>query len=564
MGGIGNNQLSTGASINFADGNDTFTLARLFAGAGSIDFGAGADVLTASSLFATEGTTLDFGAGADTFNLSGLLSADNLTIDGLETFNHSGLVVMGLGIVTASTGGGKVWTQTDGASNDVLRLNGVAWTGSGSARVFADALLGETTQLGCATLTGAADCLDLRGGTTAGSTAIRINYSGDDATLGAYNPVGATVVDVNGGASAAGHFVLDPASSAYVADPVLGGSLERPGLFRYILEYDPDTQRHLLVGLPKSEVMEYAILSGAAHSIWHMTANTVTGRQTDLREGAAGGAVWLRTAGEYTRRDVVTTFRGLSQDYAVDNGYKLYAGTILGGLDLLTGSSGEFDYVAGAQIGYVGSSFDLNESDSSGRFSGATGGAYASLWSDWFFLDGALNLNGLTLDYESLALNGVKTTTFLNSIGASAQAGARTMLTENTFAEPLAAVSWVRTSFEEISLNGGEVEPGDAESLRGGLGMRLGATLPGESVSASYFVKGMAWNEFEGESSGVVHNPGVDLPFADEFTGAFGEAELGINVYSADNTLSGFLTSGVKWKDGYSAVNLSLGVRMAW
>ena len=67
-----------------------------------------------------------------------------------------------------------------------------------------------------------------------------------------------------------------------------------------------------------------------------------------------------------------------------------------------------------------------------------------------------------------------------------------------------------------------------------------------------------------GASGGVVGNPGVGLPFADEFSGAFGEAEAGVNVHSASGALTGFLTSGVKFKDGYSAVNLALGVRMAW
>ena len=80
----------------------------------------------------------------------------------------------------------------------------------------------------------------------------------------------------------------------------------------------------------------------------------------------------------------------------------------------------------------------------------------------------------------------------------------------------------------------------------------------------SYFVTGRAWNEFDGETDGVVHNPGVDLPFADELTGSFGEAEAGLSLHNDANTLSGFLTSGVKFKDGYNAVNLSLGVRLAW
>ena len=93
---------------------------------------------------------------------------------------------------------------------------------------------------------------------------------------------------------------------------------------------------------------------------------------------------------------------------------------------------------------------------------------------------------------------------------------------------------------------------------------RVGGDVDGQIANLSYFVTGRAWNEFDGETEGVIHNPGADLPFDDELTGAFGEAEAGLSLSNDANTLSGFLTSGVKWKDGYNAVNLSLGLRMAW
>ena len=39
---------------------------------------------------------------------------------------------------------------------------------------------------------------------------------------------------------------------------------------------------------------------------------------------------------------------------------------------------------------------------------------------------------------------------------------------------------------------------------------------------------------------------------------------MGINLFNSANTFSGFLTSGVKFKDGYNAIDLALGMRMAW
>src|SRR5690606_30675761 len=120
--------------------------------------------------------------------------------------------------------------------------------------------------------------------------------------------------------------------------------------------------------------------------------------------GAEGGSLWMRVAGEYTKRDVATAFSVFGDDFTFDNSYKLYAGTVIGGLDLISGRTGAFEDVLGAQIGYVGSSFDLTASPSSGKFTGATGGVYGSLWNSRAFLDAALNINGLTLDYDTPGL----------------------------------------------------------------------------------------------------------------------------------------------------------------
>ncbi len=549
--GVGHNHLGGGAAvaasgINFGGGNDTLNVASF---------------LSIGAFSTPRQNSIDFGSGADTFSMSGTLTLNGTTFSNLEAFNNSGLILMGV----ARTGSQVLeidWATSDRVADDRLSMPGTTFTGSGSSRIVMDVALSTGVQQGCETLTGIADCLDLRGGATAGVTTLTINNLSPDALQAGYDPLGITLVDVGGGTSARRHFVLDPNIVGFDADPLLGGIIDRPGLFRYALRYDADNQRHLLASLPRWELFEYGVLANAAHSIWHMTTSTVTDRQTDLRDGN-GSTVWLRTTGEYSKRDAEMTFTSVGETFALDNSYKLYAGTVMGGRDFIVGGTDAYDYVAGAQLGYVSSSLDFDGSEASGRLTGATGGVYASLWSDWFFFDGAVNLNGLTLDYESPSL-GSRTTTFLNSVGAQVDGGVRARLTETAFAEPLVTLAWVRTSFEEISLSGGEIKPTDAESLRGALGLRLGSTLAGDSLGATWFVAGRAWYEFEGENRGVVVNPGADLPFSDAFTEAFGEAELGVNVFNAANTLSGFATTGVKWKEGYSAVNLSLGMRMAW
>jgi hypothetical protein len=424
-----------------------------------------------------------------------------------------------------------------------------------------DVMPGAGAQEGCATVT-FGDCLDLRGASTAGVTLLTLNdVSANTATQGGFDPVGITLVDVTGaGTSAAGDFVLDPNSAGYVAD--YGGAISRPGLFVYALRYDAANQRHNLVGLPRASVLEYAMLPGAARSIWQMTTDTTLGRQTDLRAGSEG-EVWLRATGEYSKRDVSTGFENFGDTFTFDDAYKLYAGTIIAGMDLISGTSSGYDYVLGAQLGYVGSSFDLDASDSSGRMTGATGGVYGSFWNSRFFFDGTFNTNFLTLDYDQPSL-GSKTNTWLRSVGAQGEAGMRLMLGERFYAEPLADAAFSYTTFEELSLAGGEIRPDDAQSRRAALGLRLGADYPGQSVNWSYFLTGRAWHEFDGDSRVVVKNPGADLVYADDFSGTFSEFEAGLNLSNDSGTVSGFVTSGVKAQGGYSAVDLSAGVRLRW
>lgn len=556
----------TGSRVLFNNTGSTATGGRWTASGASVFTGFD-DTINMAGLAlntAADGTTIDFGAGTDTLNMSSRLVVNGeVTLTNLEAFNNSGVIYFG----------GTSGTATDSAADDVLRMAGGTFTGSGDSRIAVDVFLGAETQAGCETLTGAGDCLDLRGGSTAGSTAgatlvtvtnlaLGNTFGENEIALGEYNPVGVTVVDVGSGVSAAGHFVLDPNSVDYAEDPAYGGIISRPGLFAFALRYDAANQRHVFVGVPRTATMEYAMLPGAARSVWYMTSQAITDRQGDLR-GGTQGTVWLRARGEYSKRDISTELAVFDDTLAFDNSYKLYAGTIIGGMDLISGTSGGYDYVLGAQLGYVGSSFDLDAAESSGRMTGATGGVYGSVWTPRFFLDTTFNTNFLTLDYDAPAF-GSKTNTWLRSVGAQAEAGMRYMLGERMYVEPLAAAAFVYTTFEEVSLFGGEIRPDDAQSRRAALGLRVGADYPGQSVNWSYFLTGRAWNEFDGESVVVVNNPGDDLVYGDDFSGTFSEFEAGLSLANDAGTLSGFVTTGVKAQDGYSAVDLSTGLRLRW
>ena len=181
---------------------------------------------------------------------------------------------------------------------------GLAVAGPFGAQLLAD--LGATVQTSCATLT-AADCFSLTGGTTTGSTLIKITDNSPNA-FGAFNPGGIVLVDVTGGTTSASNFSLDPNSSHWRADPSSPDGVLDKGLFMYDLILDPATKQHELVGVPDGEAFEFTTLGQAAQSAWYQTTGTWSDRQADLRDQAGdisenGYGVWMRISGGAASRD---------------------------------------------------------------------------------------------------------------------------------------------------------------------------------------------------------------------------------------------------------------------
>lgn len=562
----------TGSGVTF----DTSGTTASWQATGASVFTAMADVVTIAasapvgfapvdSLF--DGATLDFGAGADLLRVNSRLTAQDATVRNLETLTNTGMLtsrslsLVGLGAFNNSGTISLLPTET---YTSYLSIPEATFTGTGASQIDVGVAFDGRSQPDCASPVGAIGCINLQGGATAGSTLVVFSDIAPIATSG-YVADGLTFIDVSGGTTDPSHFTFDISGLNAIDHPLYGEVIDRAGYFVYMPRFDAETQRYMLISQPRDgQLFEYTMLPGAAQSIWQLTTHTITDRQADLRGKGATGEVWLRAAGEVSQRNFGSAFQGYDATYNFDHAYKLYAGTIIGGMDLIAGESGDYDYVLGVQLGYVSSSFDLETSESSGQFTGATGGVYASVWNSRYFFDSTFNVNALTLDYDAPALSS-QTNTWLNSIGAAAEAGARYMLSERFYAEPLVAGSFTQTTFEEISLTSGEVQPEDASSRRAALGLRVGADYAGQSVNWSYFLTGRAWHEFEGESEGVFTNPGDNLPLsADDFSGTFSEFEAGLTMSNDAGTVSGFVTSGVKAQDGYSAVNLSTGIRLRW
>ncbi len=562
---------NSNARLNFGTGNDSFTLGgtalTTWSAGVAFDFGTGQDTLTISnSRVRVLGAVVDLGGNAgDAFSLTGtmIVDEDGLTIRGAETVTLSGLIVMGTGRETDVPTSPITYSTSDGFADDVLRIENGTFTGSGSGRVVMDVNMDAgSVQANCATLT-AADCLDLRGASTAGQTLLTINSISAGAEAGSYSSSGITLVDVAGaGTSAQGHFALDPNSEGYVVDRTFGPVIERRGLIGYGIRYDTANQRHVLAGLPRADVLDYSVLGGATHAIWHMTTEAVTDRQADLR-AVGEGSIWVRATNDHAQRDQATDFVSFGETFSQDVSYSLDAASLMAGMDLTSGKSGGSNHAIGVQAGYVTATAKLGSDTSNADFTGATVGLYGSLWNDRWYLDGALNLNLLAVDHNSFGL-GSKTNTRTESLGAKAEGGYRLRFGEAYFAEPMATVAWVTSRFEEMSLAGGEIKPDDASSLRGALGVRVGADIKGDTLQGRYFVTGRIWNETDGQSDVTVSNPGEPFTLSDELSGTFRELEIGLSLGNKSDTVSGFISAGLKDKRDYDATNLSAGFRLNW
>src|SRR5690606_38321640 len=156
-------------------------------------------------------------------------------------------------------------------------------------------------------------------------------------------------------------------------------------------------------------------------------------------------------------------------------------------------------------------------------FSGMSGGVYGGYASGPFFIDGAINANGVVMRSAVPALGlGADATIDTNvvSLGGQVDGGMRLGLGEQAFIEPLLSLSYVRISADDAfvrasqdpTLPGDTLSWDDATSLRGGAGARLGFGHEIGAVALRYTLLGRIWNEFEGENGLVVRNAGPDAP----------------------------------------------------
>jgi hypothetical protein len=502
-----------------------------------------------------------------------------LVVAGVSEFHNAGQIMLGGGF--KNTVGIPDPTVTDKWYDDILSLPGITLVGAGG-HIYMD-VDPSGTQADCTRdpVTGdlaAADCVMIPGGATEGPIYVALvePVAGDRGRL---NTSGIVLVDVTGGTSAQGDVVIGPAMAGW--SPMFGGSADK-GIFRYVIGYDEDTQRHSLYTILSDTSYQFSRLGTAAQSLWRTSTGTWLERQADLRgdiDEGVGGGVWLRTIGQKEDRDLSDSTEAGGATFTYDNSSEQTSYAVTGGIDLMNGADGEQAYVLGLMAGYAHSDVTYAGSVNEVRLNGGSLGAYASYLSGGFYLDGLINAHRLTMRQEAPGFNffpeGTLLSTRVMTMGLQLDSGWRFPVTANAFVEPLVGLSYVRADLEDFDVQpddtgrpGLRVSYDDPTSLRGSVGGRIGLEQDFGVVRAQFSVLGRLWNEFKGENGVTIDNEAFptdpQIVLIDDFGGRFTEAGLGASVYSAGGAVSGFLNVGGKFADDYEAQTASAGVRVAF
>lgn len=578
----GGSTLEIGATATWG----TVGLSRFSTGDDTISIAEGGMMMTSPGRYVSVvpaggiATTLDFLGGENVMDNAGTIFLGEsravgrsgntsvpkesiTTFVNLDQFNNSGLIVFGRH--ASDTG------ISDFVSDDTLAIPGGAFTGLAGSTLMMDASMSIGGQTDCADRV--ADCLDLSGGETAGVTSIilRDTFLGD---RGGASPV--MLVDVAGGTSAQGHFVLDPASDGY--DARFGGVINK-GLLLFALRYDPEAERHALVAAPSGAALQFASAVQSAQHIWRSASGSWFDRQADLRGQLGGretdGGGWVRFTWDTAERDLPQTSDAGGATFSFDNSFSQdgYAATL--GFDLV-GASGESQgYVVGVMAGYAHTELEYDASPNRARFDGFLGGAYASYLSGPFFVDGMFSAAGLVMHNHIPSLNLFPAESELDTdvrvLGGQLETGWRFDVADGLFVEPTASLSYSRTTFEDVvapssdvARPGNTLEYDDATSLRGALGARLGVDVDHGPVLAQYSLLARAGNEFDGEAGVTLQSTGQGVLMSDDFSGAFTEVALGVSLFSPGGALSAFGKVHAAHAQDHESLGATAGFRFRW
>lgn len=587
----GRGWVTAGTSL-FAQGNDTINIAAsggLYAGQYNLGFDSG-----------DTSTSFDFLTGTNTINNEGVLIvgpsrfrnreiAATLELVNLDSFNNSGLITLGQNRNNTNFGTGvsPPADVPDEFADDVLAMQGAAFTGSGDSRIVFDVLLtgGLQGQDSCARIGGgnnrlpAADCVDLRNGTTAGHTLVEVHDTvpGD---RGAFFPDGIVLIDVSGtGTSAAGHFSLSPDSSQY--RDVFGGVVDK-GLIFYPLIYDAENQQQKLYGVPNDSALQQPLIAHGAEQVWRTATAGWFDRQADQRDVdravGNGGGIWFRANSDSGDRSVGSEVPVAGETLVWNNSHQLDTWSATFGVDLVSSASADRAWVFGGMAGYAHGEMRYDASPNSVKMDGMSVGLYGSYLSGGLFVDTVINTTWMNLHQDIPGLNlfpaGTLVSTKLSSLGGRVEAGWRFGEGQATI-EPLIGFAHVGTSFDDYEVP--SRDPGrkalslsyeDQTSTRASVGLRTTLSNRSEAVRVKLTLTGRYIREFDEEAEMSIVSAGPEGSPVAPVTGVFGpnftDLTAGLTIANATGKIAALVNGNLKYGNDYDSFGLSAGFRYQW
>jgi hypothetical protein len=577
---------------------------------------AGNALATATTTFSglnilTNGGTINAGLWGSSDVTTFTASGGSQMVTNTGTFNVHGLLAFA-GSSTFNNAGGLIDMRTSGsATTDLVTLNTTV-TGGGATHLsntyvpgvaynFAggtNSRLGLDTHVGAASSTGASVPSDrlLISGNATSTTGILINDTNSGS--GSYNPVGITLVAVNGTSSNA--FTLAGVTSSANTDVLQAsrgplGAIKKGFWFYPLLQTTHATAaadglsganstEYRLYGLPDVEAFELGLAGTGAENVWYETTQAITERQQEIRDDWNYGrtnykpALWVKITGSWTSRTM--PLQTLSS-------YAALAG-VLPGFDtsfdqdtfaIQLGADKAYSHVfsagdalvVGAGAGYVTSKLKFTSSRNAFDYSGATLHGSVDYYNGPFFLDVLVKGDLLTLDYKFGTLSPFaysSDSTAADSWGVMSSAGLHFPFSHTRlYFEPMLTIAYQESGLDAFSALGTTADFTQGDTLRGAIGGRLGGVLNDDENSyLMASLTGRYWDEFSNHTGLVLSSSGPAIALDDMHREkGFGEVSGRLSLSGKNwGGWSGYISSGAKFNSAFTTVNLNGGVRFQW
>lgn len=522
---------------------------------GTVALGALGDTLTNTGLWAVGGNgaaASNFGGGIDVVYNAGTLQVahgiaefEGVYFANLEYLNNSGTISL-----------------VDGLASDIFALGPAAnYVGQGG-RFAVDAFLAPGSA-------GRSDLLSMVG-STSGTTYLVVNLTNPIGSAPNTDGIWVAVVD---GPSQADDFRIE-------------GGVLNAGFFAWDLRSVQDgiTVIHELytTGLGAG-AYEFAAGITGAQDMWQQTTGTLLQRQADLRPllsatqvtpvadfaepveptpvGRVTPGLWFKAVGGWLDRDGEE-----DNNVVLDRKQTVFGG--IAGVDFGTenlNAPGDA-LLFGLFGGYLTSKLTFDSTNTEWKYDGPTLGAYATYLNDAFYADVVIKADFLDIDIDADELApGAKADTKATNIGGQIDLGYKIGFGQGAFIEPQASLSVLHTEIDDINdIFGGSVEFEDETSVRGRLGLRLGADYEHDGLLLTPDVTASLWQSFSGDNNVTVFAPLTPASDVSDDPGeAVGDVSLGFAV-TAPEGWTGFLRGNYQFAADFEAVTGNAGVRYSW